>query len=232
MPSVNTWISHFLAGHRLRFGGDDWPAQGTETNKQFVRMWIEAFKLENVEEWEADLASVRLGTLPPRFRTDHLPAVIGMVREMRKQFRPTDIPESQDKAATESRNCPYCSSQGAGNWTGAMGFVYVYHPLYYGSRVLNREDTPEAIRHPIKAIVHAHCVCALGRWMKERTPKGLVVDLQDVLDRRSRWLLDDPSDDNRARGRAQEKPAVGFDANHPPQPVRSYDSVSSDVSVP
>lgn len=85
MISPAMWITEFLAAHRLRFNPGDWPARGTLENKEFVRLWIEAFKDEDVSEQEANTASIRLGTAPPRFRLDHLPAVIAVIRQSRAQ---------------------------------------------------------------------------------------------------------------------------------------------------
>lgn len=88
MPPVNSWISDFLQAHQLRFKPTDFPVAGTEDNKQFVRMWMTAFKDEQVSEAEAELASIKLGIDPPKFRIDHLPKIMATIRKLRTPVQP------------------------------------------------------------------------------------------------------------------------------------------------
>jgi hypothetical protein len=58
------------------------------------------------------------------------------------------------------------------------------------------------VLEPTAMEVAAHCVCALGRWMRERVDEDLRARIPDVLaivEGRSRWLLDPPGRDESDR---------------------------------
>jgi len=200
---IKNWIAGFLEKHRARFGIDDWGIPGTEEFADFVRIWLAAFIAEKITEEEADSASIALGKLPPRFRMDHLPAILGVIAETRRSKVATDVPESREKAASQSHNCQYCSENGAthrrypdetllgGVGSTPQGMVPVYHPMYDSSRTVQVDGGTYAAR------VSAHCICAFGRWMRNKTDPDTVrriPDLADVISRRSRYVLDDPRD--------------------------------------
>ena len=170
---VKNWIVDFFEKHRARFGITDWDAPGTEAYRDQVRMMLIAFKTHDVNEKEANDASLALGMVPPRFRNDHIPALIGMITDRRKPKATPDVQE-------EFHDCGYC--EGA-------GFVTVYHRLYNGSRTIE-------LRNKLLAgVVTAHCNCTLGRQLRARTDPETVLrmpDLADVISGRSRYLLDDP----------------------------------------
>jgi hypothetical protein len=87
MPPIKSWIGPFLTRHRMRFDDADWPATGTEANRQNVLLWLAALNAHLVTEDEADAASLALGTVPPQYRKDHIPALIGMVEKLRQQVK-------------------------------------------------------------------------------------------------------------------------------------------------
>ena len=84
---LKAWIGPFLDRYRQRLACDDWPAQGTEANRQFVLGWYYVLNSKHVTEAEADAASKALMLVPPKMRQDHIPALIGMVEKMREQRR-------------------------------------------------------------------------------------------------------------------------------------------------
>jgi hypothetical protein len=86
-PPIKSWIGPFLTRHRLRFDCADWPQPGTEANRQNVLLWLAALNAHLVTEAEAEAASLALGTVPPQFRIDHIPALIGMVVKLRQHER-------------------------------------------------------------------------------------------------------------------------------------------------
>jgi len=99
----------------------------------------------------------------------------------------------------ESRGCKDC---------GGDGMTIVFHPRWKGVRVdrmwngevepVDGEDGSTEIRHVMETTameVAAHCVCALGRWMRQRVDEDLRARIPDVLaivEGRSKWLLDPP----------------------------------------
>lgn len=101
----------------------------------------------------------------------------------------------------ESRNCRDC---------GGDGLTIVFHPQWAGVRVgrtwrgemehVEAPDGSSEYRHVMETTaleVAAHCVCALGRWMRERVDEDLRSRIPDVLaivEGRSKWLLDPPGE--------------------------------------
>jgi hypothetical protein len=96
----------------------------------------------------------------------------------------------------ESRCCQTC---------GGDGQVIVYHPGWTGSRVsrlftgeVEVDDDGEVVEVlvPTAMEVAAHCVCSLGRWMRERTDRDTrsrIPDVNAIFEGRSRWLLEPPA---------------------------------------
>ena len=80
--SVPEWIDDFLERHRARLDPFDWPNEHEWF--AYVGPWLAAFADDGVSEPEAEAASVRLALAPPRYRREHLPAVMAIVRETRR----------------------------------------------------------------------------------------------------------------------------------------------------
>jgi len=90
-----------------------------------------------------------------------------------------------DLAALGSRDCPHC---------GGNGMVSVYAPQHNGTGLCRQFDET-----PFVTVVGAHCRCSLGRWTRERNKQDIlqrVPWVQDILDGRSRWMLEDPTEDS------------------------------------
>lgn len=143
--SDTTWVDGFLESHRGRFVPHDWPAADSDEYLDLLGDWIEAFRAAGVTEGEAVRASRRLTLAPPRWRRDHLPAVMETIRAMRAERAPAEAPETRDAAAAQSRDCARCGGQGLAPVTGT------------------------AERHGafVEYSCAAHCVCPLGRWMRK-----------------------------------------------------------------
>lgn len=174
MNLVRDWIAGFLDRHRARFAPHDWPDPGSEEWLAYVKGWITALKLREVSEPLAEAASERLAASPPRFRADHIPAILGAVEEIRRELDRGrgDVGSSRDEAAKASKDCRYCG--GAGKRSGE-GLVAVHHA------------SPSAELR-IAPTAAAYCVCPHGRWIRrnhaEHCPEVLkgIVDLQRVLE--------------------------------------------------
>ncbi len=95
-----------------------------------------------------------------------------------------------DLVAMESRDCPFC---------GGCGMASVYAPQHDGTGLYRRGDET-----PFPTVVGAHCCCSLGRWMRDRNKQDIrqrVPSVQDVLDGKSRWTLEDPTEEGEKRER-------------------------------
>jgi hypothetical protein len=88
-----------------------------------------------------------------------------------------------DLAALESQDCPYCEG---------TGMVPVYAPQHDGTGLCRQWDET-----PFATVVGAHCCCSLGRWTRDRNKPDVrqrIPSIQDILDGRSRWMLEDPTE--------------------------------------
>jgi hypothetical protein len=95
----------------------------------------------------------------------------------------------RDLAAQASRDCPYC---------GGSGIVAIYHPRYRGHTV---EVTLDGRRYAASGA--AHCTCRLGLWTREHVPPDVqarIPRVEDIVMRRSKWLLEPPEYDPREEG--------------------------------
>lgn len=171
MALVRDWIDDFLDRHRARFDPHDWPDPSSDDYVEFVKGWVTVFALNRVTEEEADNASCRLTAEPPRFRKNHLPAVLRCALDSRGNDAPTD----REAAEAASRGCGLCFGS---------GLVTVWHPQ------------PDPANF-VPAAVSAHCTCAMGRWMRQHFARDKellrrIPDLADVQVGRSAWLEERP----------------------------------------
>jgi hypothetical protein len=184
---VKIWLSEFLDRYKLIHAPREWPETGSDEWKAFAKMWLLAFSARNVTQVEADAATIRLGLNPPQWRREHIPAMLLAIEEIRQAAALQAVPDDRDTAFAQSKSCEYCSGEGQ---------VIVFHPAYNGSRVAEfRGRNGEVKRGPSTTV--AHCVCPMGRWMRGKTAGemlGRIVDLKDIFNGLSRWVLDDPTD--------------------------------------
>jgi len=107
-----------------------------------------------------------------------------------KPTRSADTSE-HDLVALESRECSYC---------GGCGMVSVYAPQHDGTGLYRRGDDT-----PFPTVVGAHCCCNLGRWMRDRNKLDIrqrVPWIQDILNGKSRWMLENPTEEGENRERS------------------------------
>lgn len=146
MNDPGEWVPFFLIRHRERFAPHDWPADDSEEYVDMLEDWLAAFRGGSVSEDEATRASRRLTLNPPRWKREHLPAVIETVKTMRAERAPADSATTREGAASLSRNCPRCDGQGL-------------------ATVVGRTEVRGEI---VDYTASAHCVCHLGRFMRSR----------------------------------------------------------------
>jgi hypothetical protein len=178
---VKDWLDGFVVRHRRRHPRDDWPE-----SEAFERLWLDAMlgMQPKPRQAEAEAASASLRGEALAFPEDHPLAVVAAIELARS--KPTVAGAAdREEAARQSRDCPYC---------GGEGMTVVYHPRYDGEPVV--EATIGGETRKIASRPAAHCVCALGRWMRSKTkPEVLrrVFDLVEVLEGRfPPWLAEDP----------------------------------------
>jgi hypothetical protein len=81
---LDDWLFEFLTRHQMRYRPFDWPTLDSEEGMMFLEVWSRAFRGANVTEADADEASISLGAAPPRYRSEHLPAILKAVRVIRE----------------------------------------------------------------------------------------------------------------------------------------------------
>lgn len=169
---IREWIADFLTRHQDRHDCHDWP-NDADGVRSFTEMWVAQFDAEHVTEDEADAASVALGAKPPSYKGEHLARLLEEVKRARQ--RAGVLSGSYDEAKASSFGCQRC---------GGTGLTTVYHPDPYP-------------RAGIAETYGAHCVCALGRWMRAKLRPDLaasIVDLDAVLKGKTaiRWSTEQP----------------------------------------
>ena len=134
------WFKAFVAEHQSRFPRSDWPAE-KEERLAFFRPWKNALAKSRATGDMAEQASLRLAENPPRFLSDHLPALLKHIGDIRRE-RSGESGEYEDRAAAEaaSANC-MCGGGGL-----------VSRQIRHGEGWMS---------------VACYCPeCAAGRWMK------------------------------------------------------------------
>ncbi len=238
------WVQKFLRKHIDWHQPSEgtWPKPGSVELAEFEQIWDSAFAGNNVTDDMAYAASKRLlqSVDRPRFRNDHLPAILKAVEDLRSenyaQGPGGSVSDSRDQAQSKSAGCPRCSG---------VGITAVYHPRYDGTRVvrlvvLDRgpDFAPEVIRqlsigedaqgltkdhygNQLEKIVtqpgtvSAVCVCEYGRWLKayydrSKDLSNAFVDLAEVLAGRSRWLAEPPQKNFTESGQARPSCRIGM----------------------
>ena len=182
---VIDFLDDFLKTHRGRYVPHDWPENGTEEWIQYRRLWLSAFIERRVTKNEADTASVRCGSNPPRFRNDHLPRILNEIEAFRLANQILNVPDDRQGAADQSKYCQHC---------GGSGLRIVYHPRYDGCAVVTRNFKAGAVKEP--GHVAATCMCAMGLWIRNNIDDDVrkrMPENEKILNGQSAWLYDDPT---------------------------------------
>lgn len=175
---VKDWIDDFLSSHLGR------PIERSERN-----VWLKGLIEAKAAKGEAEVAAGRLRDQEVILSLETLTIEIGLIRQSSQAPPPAD----RDDAQARSRNCPHCCGSGQS---------LVFHPLYDGSRVRQSLQADGRLI-AVPAVVAAHCVCPMGRWMRSRfKPEDLrrIPDFGLALAGRlftggSAWLPYDPTDE-------------------------------------
>lgn len=111
--------------------------------------------------------------------------------------------EERENAELNSRSCILCD----GN-----GIVLVFHRDWSGNRIGTRNGLNpmgEPAKIPFAAEVAAHCICPLGRWMRDKTPEFLKKRIPDgaaIVGGRSWYSFDHPELDREHDDEQTEAP--------------------------
>ncbi len=104
------------------------------------------------------------------------------------------VKEDFKRLQHENRTCPHCDGNGR---------VIVFHPAWDGDRV-----GKTSAGRPFSAEIAAHCLCPVGRWIRERVEfeeQRRIPRVEDIVTGRSKWLM---------------KPPARRDHDEPPAPTR------------
>jgi hypothetical protein len=195
------WLDGFLKKFVRRLRPPEWPEPGTDEYTDYRDDWAYALQSHNVTEEEANEVLMRLRQDPPQWLREHLPKFLACVTAIRQERAAKGRADDRDTAQAASRDCQHCDGG---------GFARVYYPEYRGNPA---EELPvmergEVVRRLIPVAVSAHCVCALGRWMRSKIREldllARIPDLADVLAGRSRWLAREPTRGERGECRPIE----------------------------
>lgn len=103
-PLIRDWVGAFLIRHMDRFDPHDWPDPENETKWDlYERLWVVAFEHHKIMEHEAERASERLAETPPRYRKDHIPAVVKSILATRDAAHRAAAQTSLAKEVAEAK---------------------------------------------------------------------------------------------------------------------------------
>lgn len=183
------WLDGFLKKFVRRLKPPEWPEPGTDEYTDYRDDWAYALRGHNVTEEEADEVLMRLRQDPPQWLREHLPKFLACVTAIRQERTAKGQADDRDTAFEASKGCPHCHGH---------GLATIFHPDYVGDALLVRPEMEGRERYAV-ARRSAHCVCAMGRWMRSKTRDldvlSKIPDLTDILAGRSRWLAADPTRD-------------------------------------
>lgn len=195
-----------LADHCEYFDHVKWPEQGTEEWEDFARSFSRAAGQLKASPFLARKALEQLRLKPPQFKTDHLPAFVAALEEL-KDGNPAQ-PDGQDAREPDGpceRNC-------------TRGYLWIYRKEYDGSRTV---EVDGRIR---PAVAMTWCDCRLGKSMRRNCLKkqedrdwfvgrSVPPDPSEVgAGKWADWTLYDPTCPSE---RAKEAEAVARQADQP-----------------
>lgn len=176
-PSIDEYFLRFVREHLVRHPRVGLPAMGTDEGDTLFGAWRKLLaEIDGVSYKALTAASERLLAEPASDRR-HFTVLAAFTREAiaarRREGRGHDV-STREGAELASKCCDRC---------GGTGVVSVFR------RPPVPEGTPSSVA--------AHCVCALGRWMRrtwEREPGVLkrIPDLDAVLVNRIPWTTEPP----------------------------------------
>ena len=112
--------------------------------------------------------------------------------------------EEREQAKFASRGCEVC---------GGAGMVIVFHHAWTGSRLakVQAERNGEIVEQEVAAEVSAHCICALGRWMRSKSTEAVKARVPDgaaILVGHSNFSFQPPGSDPDERFEAPTRAAI------------------------
>jgi hypothetical protein len=141
---IALWFRGFIAAHQERFPHGAWP-EDAQARKEFFAPWKAALAKAGATADQAERASVALAEDPPRYLSDHLPALLKILGGIRREEGAAGGRfEDRAEAEAASRGCVHC---------GGGGLASTPHPAD-------------------GRMVAATCVCPAGRWMRDRIDRG------------------------------------------------------------
>jgi putative hemolysin len=139
--------------HVSYFDHVSWPKFGTDEWEDFVTAWVEAFGFRHVSPRRLERAMREIRRDPPQFKQDHLPRLLELVEQYKREERSTaDVGRlAEDEHAGP---CPYCE----GN-----GYALIYRRDYKGEEVTYAVNPDGSRGRMIYLRICAPCICKRGR---------------------------------------------------------------------
>ncbi len=177
---LDAWFESFAQEHRRRHPRAQLPSLDSDDGATLYGTWLKLLRrIEGLDREAITAASERM-VAEPAPPLKHFSTLLAFTREAianrkRAEGKRTADTTTREGAEALSRGCDRC---------GASGLVIVYRTL----------PLPE--RCP--PTCGAHCVCALGRWMRGQISRQgpdlikRIPDLDDAIKGRGPWLLEQP----------------------------------------
>lgn len=170
---IDDWFGGFIANHMIRNPRSDWPVAGSEEARILFGPYKKAFEDADVESGLAKQASYDLARTPPRGKSEHLPALLKRISELKQADH-----DATYRPDLDSRDCRECLGSG---WA----IRYVHADL--AARARTPDGRP---RYPVGARLAIPCDCATGQSMQVSLAvlgKPLPARLSDYASFRDDW---------------------------------------------
>lgn len=174
-------IERLLVKHTKFFDSIAWPANGTEDWRDMVDTWAEAFGFRHVSPRRLERAIREIRQNPPQFKQDHLPRLLELVEQYKREERSAEDISRQADPGFDGP-CAYCE----GN-----GYALIYRRDYKGEEVKYAVEPDGSRGRMIYLRICAPCICRQGReafasLLKSRTK------CVDIAVMPKDWSFDEP----------------------------------------
>lgn len=167
-------IAELMVKHFAYFDQIAWPKTDTEAWTDMIDTWVEAFGFRHISPRRLEKAIRQIRENPPQFKQDHLPRLLELVDEYKRQERSAeDVAKARD---IRSGPCSYCEDN---------GYVLIFRRDYVGEEVTYKDGRRIYLR------IVAPCICRQGRLIFSELVSKRVACV-DIAVMPKDWSFDEP----------------------------------------
>jgi hypothetical protein len=193
---IKSWLGWLIEEHQGRWPDAGWPAEGSQDARMLWSEWLNALIAVKATRAQAQSASTFIDAKGVHWE-EHIGLMVHFIAECnaitavdKMKAAVASAAGGYNAAAAASHDCPRCDGSGQ---------VDVFYKDYDGRRIVRRlcrlPNGKEQVI-PFNMLATAQCVCAMGRFLRGKTPPELlprIPDLVEVLEGKTPWLPEDPT---------------------------------------